>query len=88
MLNGVSTRKISNITEELCGTEFSKSTVSELCKQLDPLVEEWNNRKLDKPYPFLIVDALYVKVREDGRVRSRGVMIATGINAEGYRELL
>lgn len=88
VLNGVSTRKISNITEELCGTEFSKSTVSELCKQLDPLVEEWNNRKLDKPYPFLIVDALYVKVREDGRVRSRGVMIATGINAEGYRELL
>jgi putative transposase len=88
VLNGVSTRKVSNITEELCGTEFSKSTVSELCKQLDPLVEEWNNRKLDKAYPFLIVDALYVKVREDGRVRSRGVMIATGINAEGYRELL
>ncbi|MCY9648503.1 IS256 family transposase, partial [Paenibacillus thiaminolyticus] len=88
VLNGVSTRKVSNITEELCGTEFSKSTVSELCKQLDPFVEEWNNRKLDKAYPFLSVDALYVEVREDGRVRSRVVMIATGINADGYRELL
>jgi putative transposase len=88
VLNGVSTRKVSKVTEELCGTEFSKSTVSELCKQLDPIVKEWNERPLDCAYPFLIVDALYVKVREDGRVRSRGVMIATGINANGYRELL
>lgn len=88
VLNGVSTRKVSKVTEELCGTEFSKSTVSELCKQLDPIVEAWNNRPLEKSYPFLVVDALYVKVRENGRVRSRGVMIATGIDAEGYRELL
>lgn len=88
VVNGVSTRKVSQITEELCGTEFSKSTVSELCKNLDPIVTAWNNRPLNNEYPFLIVDALYIKVREEGRVRSRGLMIATGINIEGYRELL
>ena len=87
--NGVSTRKVSQITEELCGTKFSKSTVSELCKNLDPIIEAWLNRPLsDDQYPFLLVDAMYLKVREDGRVRSRGVMIAVGINADGYREVL
>ena len=89
VLNGVSTRKVTQVTEELCGAEFSKSTVSELCKQLDPVVKEWASRPLkDKTYPFLAVDALYIKVREGGRVRSRGVMIATGINENGSRELL
>lgn len=88
VVQGVSTRKVTQITEELCGTEFSKSTVSELCKNLDPLVDSWNHRPLHNEYPFLIVDALYLKVREDGRVRSRGLMIATGVNLEGYREML
>lgn len=89
VVNGVSTRKVTQVTEELCGTEFSKSTVSELCKQLDPVVKEWAMRPLkEKAYPFLLVDAIYVKVREGGRVRSRGVMIATGINENGYREIL
>lgn len=88
VVNGVSTRKVTQVTEELCGTEFSKSTVSELCKQLDPIVTAWNHRPLKNDYPFLIVDAMYIKVREEGRVRSRGLMIATGINQDGYRELL
>jgi len=56
VINGVSTRKVAKITEELCGTEFSKSTVSELCKRLDPLVKEWNERPLKKAYPFVMVD--------------------------------
>lgn len=88
VVHGVSTRKVTEITEELCGTEFSKSTVSDLCKQLDPIVTAWNNRPLKDEYPFVIVDALYTKVREDGRVRSRGILIATGINTEGHRALL
>lgn len=89
VVNGVSTRKISQITEELCGTEFSKSTVSDLCKKLDPLVNAWNNRDLrGTHYPFVLVDALVLKVREEGRVRSRGVMVAIGINTKGYREIL
>jgi len=89
VINGVSTRKVSLITEELCGVELSKSTVSELCKRLDPIVIAWNSRPLsDTRFPFLLVDALYLKVREEGRVRSRGVMIAIGINDAGYREVL
>lgn len=88
VINGVSTRKVTQVTEELCGAQFSKSTVSDLCKQLDPIVTAWNNRPLKDDYPFVIVDALYVKVREEGRVRSRGLMIATGINSSGYREML
>jgi putative transposase len=89
VINGVSTRKVSKITEELCGTEFSKSTVSDLCKRLDPIVQAWNNRSLQElKYPFLLVDALVLKIREEGRVRSRSAMVATGINEEGYREIL
>jgi putative transposase len=66
VVNGVSTRKIENITEELCGKKFSKSTVSALCKRLDPVVYAFKTRPLESHYPFLIVDALYLKVREDG----------------------
>ncbi|EJY54500.1 transposase mutator type [Alicyclobacillus hesperidum URH17-3-68] len=89
VIQGVSTRKIAAITEELCGTEFSKSTVSELCKRLDPIVQAWNGRNLrEKRYPFILVDAIVLKIREDGRVRSRAAMIATGVNEEGYREIL
>jgi transposase-like protein len=88
VINGVSTRKISAITEELCGADFSKSTVSELCKRLAPVVQGWNERNLrDTRYPFVLVDAIVLKMREEGRVRSRAAMIATGINEEGYREI-
>jgi putative transposase len=89
VVNGVSTRKVAKITEELCGTEFSKSTVSDLCKRLDPIVYAWNHRSLrERRFPFVLVDALVLKIREDGRVRSRAAMIAVGINEEGYREVL
>lgn len=89
VVNGVSTRKVKRITDELCGMEFSKSTVSELCKQLDPIVNEWNTRRLDRTaFPFVSVDALYMKVREDGCVRSCGVMVGYGVNMEGNREIL
>ncbi|EJY56806.1 transposase mutator type [Alicyclobacillus hesperidum URH17-3-68] len=89
VINGVSTRKITAITEELRGAEFSKSTVSELCKRLDPIVQAWNERNLrETRYPFVLVDAIVLKIREDGRVRSRAAMIATGVNEDGYREIL
>lgn len=95
-VNGVSTRKVKNITDSLCGKEFSKSTVSELCKYLDKRIEAWNQRPLDayiedeeeKKFPFVLVDAMVVKVRRDGAVRSTSVLIATGINDRGYREIL
>jgi putative transposase len=89
VVNGVSTRKVATITEELCGREFAKSTVSDLCKALDPLVEAWNGRDLGGTcYPFGVVDALVIKVRESGRVRARSALVATGVNADGYREIL
>ena len=88
VINGVSTRKIEQVTEELCGRSFSKSMVSTLCRRLDPIVEAFRSRPLDKKYPFLVVDAIYLKVREDGRVRSKGLLMAVGINEEGYREIL
>jgi transposase-like protein len=89
VVNGVSTRKIEEITYELCGSEFSRSTISELCKNLDPIVQGWISRPLnEKRFPFIIVDAMVIKVREEGRVRQRGLLIAIGINEEGYREVL
>src|SRR5258706_11681229 len=89
VVNGVSTRKVTAITEELCGTSFSKSTVSVLCARLDPLVAAWNERALgERAFPFVLADALVVKVREQDRVRSLAALIAIGINAAGYREIL
>jgi putative transposase len=89
VVNGVSTRKVTAITEELCGTSFSKSTVSALCARLDPLVTAWNERPLgEQAVPFIVADALVIKVREQERVRALSALIAIGINAAGYREIL
>jgi len=89
VVNRVSTRKVKAVVEELCGTEFSKSTVSTLCKGLDDIVKEWNERELSsQEYPFLLVDALVIRVRNGGRVRLLSVLIAIGINRDGYREIL
>jgi putative transposase len=89
VLNGVSTRKVATITEELCGTRFSRSTVSQLCTALDARVQAWNERLLDvQAYPFVIVDALVVKVRRDNAVRATSALIVSGVNAQGRREIL
>ncbi len=89
VVNGVSTRKIELVTEELCGSSFSKSMVSSLCRRLDPVVDAFRNRPLDGSHPFLIVDAIYLKVRgEDGRPRSTSMLIAVGVAECGRREIL
>ncbi len=62
--------------------------VSELCKKLDPIVEAFRNRQLEANYPFVMVDAIYIKVREDGRVQSRGLLIAIGVNDDEQREII
>ena len=87
-VQGVSTRKVKNITEELCGHEFSSSTVSRIVKTLDEELEKFAQRRLEEPYPYLILDARYEKVREDGAVRSQAVLVAIGINGEGRRNVL
>lgn len=89
VINGVSTRKVTQIAEELCGTEISKSAVSALCQQLDPVVTAWRTRSLaDTPYPFLLVDSLVLRIREDGHMRPRAGCVVMGVNAAGQREIL
>ena len=87
-VQGVSTRKVKAITEELCGHAFSASTISELNKQLDEQLAAFNHRRLEQDYPYLIVDARYERVREGGHVQHRAVLIALGISWEGRREVL
>lgn len=88
VINGVSTRKVSKVVETLCGTSFSKSTVSDLCKDLSAAVKEFRNRPLTENYPFLTVDATYFKVRENHRIVSKAFMIALATNDQGYREII
>jgi transposase-like protein len=85
---GVSTRKVSAITETLCGLEVSRSQVSALAEKLDLELSAWRNRPLEKVYPYLVIDARYERVRRAGAVVSQGVLVAVGISAEGYREVL
>ena len=88
VIQGVSTRKVTNVVEELCGTSFSKSAVSELCKRLDEIVNQFKNRPLTSPYMFVITDAKYFKVRENHSIVSKAFMVAMGITADGRREII
>ena len=87
-VQGVSTRKVKAITEELCGHSFSATTISQINKGLDAALKRFANRKLEEPYPYLIVDARYEKVRVDGIIQSQAVLIAIGINWDGRRQIL
>jgi hypothetical protein len=77
-VQGVSTRKVKAVTEELCGHEFSAATISRLNQNLDGELEQFAERRLEEPYPYLILDARYEKLREAGVIRSQAVMIAIG----------
>ncbi|PAE22904.1 IS256 family transposase [Bacillus sp. 7894-2] len=89
VVNGVSTRKVTNIVEQLCGKNVSKSFVSSLTHKLDPLVNEWAGRPLNTTYyPYVFADAMYIKVREHNRVVSKAVYIATAIAENNTREIL
>jgi transposase-like protein len=86
-VQGVSTRKVSQITEELCGCEISSSDVSRATKLLDEELTKWRSRPLGA-IKYLILDARYEKVREAGCVRECAVLVAIGIDAEGHRSIL
>lgn len=89
VVQGVSTRRVKKITTELCGREFSKSTVSRLSKGLDRQVKAWAERSLgERSYPFLVLDGMQVKVRRQGAVRASTVLLAVGISEVGQREIL
>ena len=87
-VQGVSTRKIKAVSEELCGHEFSASPISELNATLDEELERFARQRLEGEYPYLILDARYEKVREEGVIRSRAVLVAIGIDWEGRRRIL
>src|ERR1035437_10454713 len=87
-VEGVSTCKVTEITEALCGLEISKSQVSGLTAKLDAEIQEWRMRLLTEEYPYLIFDARYEKVRRGGLVGSQGGLVAIGISAAGYCAVL
>lgn len=87
-VQGVSTRKVKAITEELCGHAFSASTISAINKKLDASLAAFAHRRLDEPFPYLILDARYEKVREAGVVTSQAVLIAIGVDWDGRRQIL
>lgn len=87
-VQGVSTRKVKAITEELCGHAFSASSVSSINKRLDESLAAFAGRPLHEPFPYLILDARYEKVREAGVVMSQAVLVAVGIGWDGRRQIL
>lgn len=88
-LQGVSTRRVDAVVQQLGIEGISKSQVSELAAHLDAQVEAFRHRRLDSEgYPYVWLDAMYVKSREDGRIANVAVVVATAVNAQGYREIL
>ncbi len=86
-VQGVSTRKVAAITEQLCGTSVSSTQVSRAAAQLDAVVAAWRTRPLSV-FPYLYLDARYEKVRQDGQVRAAAVLLASGVDTAGKRHLL
>ena len=86
-VQGVSTRKVAAITEQLCGFEVSSAQVSRAAAELDAVLEAWRTRPLDA-YPYVYLDARYEKVRQDGQVRDAAVLIASGVDTSGKRAIL
>lgn len=88
VVNGVSTAKVSKVVETLCGISFSKSTVSNICKELSKRVNEFLTSSITGEYPFITVDATYFKVREDRKIISKALMVAYAVNNAGIREVV
>ena len=87
-VQGVSTRKVKAVTEALCGHSFSASAISAVNKSLDEALHKFAERRLAEPFPYLILDARYEKVREGGIIASQAVMIAVAVDGEGRRQVL
>ena len=87
-LQGVSTRKVKKITEQLCGLEISRSQVSRLSQGLDEEIRKWRTRPLGDRYPYLVIDARVERIRRDGAIIPQSALLVVGINEDGYREVL
>src|SRR6187402_655587 len=87
-VQGVSTRKVKAVTEELCGHSFSASAVSSVVKALDARLKAFCERRLAEAFPYLVLDARYERVREGGVIVSQAVLVAIGIDWEGRRQVI
>jgi putative transposase len=87
-VQGVSTRKVKAVTEALCGHEFSASSISAVNRSLDAALTAFCDRRLTEPYPYLILDARYERVREGGVITHQAVLIAVAVDGEGHRQVL
>ena len=87
-LAGVSTRRIEDVSEILWGSSVSASTVSNLNEKAFASVEEWRNRPLDRAYPYVYVDGIYLKRSWGGSYENVAVMVAIGVNDDGFREVI
>jgi putative transposase len=87
-VQGVSTRKVKAITEELCGHSFSASAISDATARLDGALTAFAERRLEEAYPYLILDARYERIREAGAIQSQAVLVAIGVDWEGRRQVL
>jgi putative transposase len=87
-VQGVSTRKVKAVTEALCGHSFSASSISAVNKSLDEALRRFAERRLSEPFPYLILDARYEKVRESGIIVSQAVLVAVAVDGEGRRQVL
>jgi putative transposase len=87
-VQGVSTRKIKAVTEELCGHAFSASSISTINKTLDEALKAFAERRLTEAFAYLVLDARYERIREAGVIQSQAVLVAVGIDWEGRRQIL
>jgi transposase-like protein len=87
-VQGVSTRKMKKVTEQLLGKEFSASTISKFSQQLDTELDAWRSRPLSTEYPYVLLDARWEKCRRDGMIVDMAVLVAIGVCEEGYRHVL
>jgi putative transposase len=87
-VQGVSTRKVKAVTEELCGHSFSATSISEATAKLDESLKAFFGRRLEETFPYVILDARYERVREAGIIASQAVLVAIGVDLEGRRQVL
>jgi putative transposase len=87
-VQGVSTRSVDDLVQAMGMTRISESQVSRLCGEIDDKVKAFLNRPIEGHWPYLWIDATYVKVRQQGRIVSVAVIIAVGVNSDGRREVL
>ena len=87
-LTGVSVRRVEDITEALWGAKVSSSTVSELNQKIYGKIEEWRKQPITGEHPYVFVDGVYLKRSWGGEVQNVSVLVAVGVNDEGYREIL